>query len=230
VLDPWQQYVVRESLGRRDGKWAAFEVCLIVARQNGKGAVLEALELAALFLFEPVKLILHSAHEFKTCSEHFRRMLALIQSSPDFDREVARVRTQTGAEAIELKDGTRLRFVARSSGSGRGFTGDLIVMDEDQKVTDEPRAALADAERAKDPQVVYAASAGNEGSTQPGRIRARGWPGTTRRWRSSSGPQRTMTTRVTRGRGRRRTRRWVSASTRTTWPGAFGAVGGGVRG
>ena len=178
VLDPWQAYVLRESLGRRDGKWAAFETCLICARQNGKGAVLEALELAALFLFDHVKLILHSAHEFKTCSEHFRRMLALIQSSPDFDREVSRVRTQTGAEAIELKDGTRLRFVARSSGSGRGFSGDLIVMDEAQKLTDEPMAALLPTLSARrDPQVWYAASAGTEASTQLGRVRDRGLRG-----------------------------------------------------
>src|SRR5215469_4408229 len=177
-LDPWQAYVMRESLGRRDGKWAAFEVAMIIARQNGKGSCLEALELAALFLFGHVKLILHSAHEFKTCSEHFRRMLALIQSSPDFDREVSRVRTQTGAEAIELRDGTRLRFVARSSGSGRGFSGDLIVMDEAQKLSDEPMAALLPTLSARrDPQVWYAASAGNEGSTQLGRIRARGVAG-----------------------------------------------------
>jgi len=174
-LDPWQAYILRESLGRRDGKWAAFEACLICARQNGKGAVLEALELAALFLFDHVKLILHSAHEFKTCSEHFRRMLALIQASGDFDREVSRVRTQTGAEAIELKDGTRLRFVARSSGSGRGFSGDLIVMDEAQRLSDEPMAALLPTLSARrDPQVWYAASAGNEGSTQLGRVRQRG--------------------------------------------------------
>jgi hypothetical protein len=178
TLDPWQAYVMRESLGRRDGKWAAFEVCMIIARQNGKGSCLEALELAALFLFDHVKLILHSAHEFKTCSEHFRRMLALIQSSPDFDREVSRIRTQTGAEAIELKDGTRLRFVARSSGSGRGFSGDLIVMDEAQRLSDEPMAALLPTLSARrDPQVWYAASAGNEGSTQLGRVRARGIAG-----------------------------------------------------
>ena len=146
--------------------------------RTGKADCLEALELAGLFLFDHVRLILHSAHEFKTCSEHFRRMLALIQSAPDFDREVSRVRTQTGAEAIELKDGTRLRFVARSSGSGRGFTGDLIVLDEAQKLGDEAMAALLPTLSARrDPQVIYAASAGTENSTQLGRVRARGVAG-----------------------------------------------------
>ena len=78
--------MLESGLRRRGGKWAAFEVGLIVARQNGKGTVLEALELAALFLFPDVRLILHSAHEFKTAQEAFLRVRALIEDNPDFDR------------------------------------------------------------------------------------------------------------------------------------------------
>ena len=37
LLDDWQQYVLRQALATRRGKWAAFEVGLILARQNGKG-------------------------------------------------------------------------------------------------------------------------------------------------------------------------------------------------
>ena len=179
-LDDWQRYVLDVALRvRKDDRWAAFEVALIVARQNGKGTILEARELAGLFLDLPdEKLILHSAHEFKTCSEHFRRILSLIQGSPELDAEVARIRTQTGAEAIELRNGKRLRFVARSSGSGRGFSGDLIVLDEAQKLGDEAMAALLPTLSARpDPQVWYAASAGNQDSVQLGRVRERGVAG-----------------------------------------------------
>lgn len=64
-LDDWQQFALTSMLGERaDGKWAAFETALIVARQNGKGSVLEARELAGLYLFGE-QLILHSAHEFQ---------------------------------------------------------------------------------------------------------------------------------------------------------------------
>lgn len=180
VLDDWQRYVLDVALRvRSDDRWAAFEVALIVARQNGKGAVLEARELAGLFLDLPdERLILHSAHEFKTCSEHFRRILGLIQGCGDLDREIARIRTQTGAEAIELRNGKRLRFVARSSGSGRGFSGDLIILDEAQRLEDEAMAALLPTLSARpDPQVWYAASAGNEDSVQLGRVRERGLAG-----------------------------------------------------
>jgi hypothetical protein len=38
ILDPWQQFVLVNALGERaDGRWAAFEVGVDVARQNGKG-------------------------------------------------------------------------------------------------------------------------------------------------------------------------------------------------
>jgi hypothetical protein len=184
VLDPWQQYVLDTGLRRRgDGRWAAFEVALIVARQNGKGAILEARELAGLFLgeqdgFAEERLILHSAHEFKTASEAFRRVLGLIQNTKWLSKHVAHVYLQRGAESIELKNGKRLRFVARSSGSGRGFSGDLIILDEAQVLGDEAMAALLPTLSARpNPQVWYAASAGRELSVQLGRVRSRGLAG-----------------------------------------------------
>src|SRR5262249_17918646 len=176
--------VLDQGLRKRpDGRWAAFEVALIVARQNGKGAVLEARELAGLFLdandgFGDEQLILHSAHEFKTASEAFRRVLALIQDSRLLSRHVQNVYLQRGAEAIELKNGKRLRFVARSSGSGRGFSGDLIILDEAQQLGDQAMAALLPTLSARpNPQVWYTATAGTEQSIQLGRVRDRGLAG-----------------------------------------------------
>src|SRR5262245_37459467 len=91
-LDPWQAAGLEDALGEDSrGNWAAFEVGLIVPRQNGKGSILEARELAGLFLFGE-ELILHSAHEFKTAAEAFRRVLALIEGTPGLSKRVARVR------------------------------------------------------------------------------------------------------------------------------------------
>lgn len=178
ALDPWQQLVLEGGLRRCGGKWAAFETALIVARQNGKGAILEALELAALFLFPDVRLILHSAHEFKTAAEAFLRIRGLIEDNPDFDSQVARIRTAAGAEAIELKDGKRLRFVARSSGSGRGFSSDLVILDEAYKLGDQEMAALLPTLSARpDPQVWYTSTAGFPTSAQLGLVRGRGVKG-----------------------------------------------------
>ena len=143
-LDEWQSWVLDEGLGRMDdGMWAAFEVALIVSRQNGKGSILEALELAALFLDDfGANLILHSAHEFKTAAEAFLRIRSLVSDNPVFERRVERIRTGAGSEAIELKNGKRLRFIARSKGSGRGFSADLVILDEAYNLGSDAMAAL----------------------------------------------------------------------------------------
>lgn len=142
ILDEWQGTVLDAALGERaDGRWASVEVGLVVPRQNGKGAVIEARELAGLFLFGE-ELILHSAHEFKTAQEAFRRLLGLIQSTPDLERRVARVRTSHGEEGVELVGGGRLRFVARSNSSTRGFSGDCLILDEAFRLPPHAVAAL----------------------------------------------------------------------------------------
>jgi phage terminase large subunit-like protein len=181
-LYPWQQLVLRDALGETAaGRWAAFEVALVVPRQGGKGSVLEALELAALFLPDPdgpPPLILHSAHEFKTSAEHFRRVRDLVEGTPFLRRQVRIVRTAAGAESIELESGARLRFVTRTGGSGRGFSADLVVIDEAFNLTAESMAAVLPTLSARpNPQIWYTSSAGMLSSEQLARIRARGLAG-----------------------------------------------------
>jgi len=181
-LDPWQRHVITHALGeRRDGRYAAFEVGLIVPRQNGKGAVLEARELAGLFLLDE-QLILHSAHEFKTAQEGFRRTLAHVQNNRELEKRVARVRTSHGEEGIELKSGARLRFVARSTGSGRGFSGDCVILDEAYNLASEGMSALLPTLSARpNPQIWYTSSAGMTTSDQLRKVRERGIAGESKR-------------------------------------------------
>ena len=157
ILDPWQCYAVEVILAERaDGCWAAFETAILVARQNGKGGILEALELAGLFLLGE-QLIVHSAHEFKTAQEAFRRFRTLIDGCDDLRRRVARVRTSHGDEAIELLTGQRLRYVARSRSSGLGFTADRMILDEAQQLPRLAMGALLPTLSARpNPQVNYA--------------------------------------------------------------------------
>lgn len=174
-LDPWQQHVLDLGLRERDDlRWAAFEVCVNVPRQNGKGGIIEARELAGLFLFGE-RLILHSAHEFKTSIVAFRRIEALILNCDDLRKRVARVRKTTGEEAVELIGGQTLRFLARSGGSGRGFTGDCNILDESMILGDDAMSALMPTMAAVDnPQMWYFGSAGiGHQSMQLARLRAR---------------------------------------------------------
>lgn len=160
-LDPWQQYALHVGLGEKaDGSWSAFETAVNVPRQNGKGGIIEARELWGLFLGGE-QLILHSAHEFKTSIEAFRRIESLIVNADDLRKRVSRVRRTTGEEAIELLSGQRLRFLARSGGSGRGFTGNTNIFDEAMILGDDAMGALMPTMAAvKDPQVWYFGSAG----------------------------------------------------------------------
>jgi phage terminase large subunit-like protein len=158
-LDPWQQLVLEHALGERpDGKWAAFEVAVIVARQNGKGSILEALELAGLFLFGE-RLILHSAHEYRTAMEAFRRVRDLIDGCRDLRRKVAKVINTNGEEGIELRTGQRLKFTARSKGAGRGFSADRLIWDEAFALTeDQVDAQMPTLSARPNPQIIYTSS------------------------------------------------------------------------
>jgi hypothetical protein len=188
-LDPWQQWVLTSSLGERaDGKWAAFEVGMVVPRQNGKGSTLEGRELTGLFVIGEERLIIHSAHEQATSSEHQRRLLELIESVPEFDQKVVRAPKGKGMEAIELRDGSRILFKTRTGGGGRGFTGDLVVMDEAMILPTKTIGTLVPtmAARSKEgnPQLWYAGSAVDQDSMEHGvslaRVRERALNGTPR--------------------------------------------------
>lgn len=159
-LDPWEADVLDGALGERaDGSPAAGEVGLVAPRQNGKGAILEAAALYSLFL-TGAELVLWSAHEFKTAQEAFRRVRALVEGCDFMRRRVAHIRTANGDEGIELTNGSRLRFVARSRGSGRGFAADLVILDEAFALDDDEMAALLPSLSARDePQVWYVSSA-----------------------------------------------------------------------
>lgn len=178
TLDPWQAYALEVALGERaDGRWAAFEVGVVVPRQNGKGSILEARELAGLFLFGE-RLILHSAHEFKTAAEAFLRVKALVDNTDELRRQVARIRTSHGDEGIELTSGARLRFVARSRGSGRGFSGDCVILDEAYNLGPEAMGALLPTLSARpNPQVWYTSSAPMSSSVQLHAVRRRALAG-----------------------------------------------------
>ncbi|MEV0227989.1 hypothetical protein [Nonomuraea sp. NPDC050786] len=145
VLDPWQKFVLTHGLGEQaDGRWSSTKVSVWVPRQNGKGAIIEARELAALFLFKE-RLTLHSAHEYRTAQEAFVRLRDLIDGSATLSRRVAKIREANGEQGIELTraaGGGRLKFVARSKGSGRGLSGDLVILDEAQALVAAQMAAM----------------------------------------------------------------------------------------
>lgn len=175
VLDEWQAEDLKLQMSlRSDGKWACFEHAEIVARQNGKGSIIEVRELAALFLIPTDRMILHSAHEAKTSKNAFDRLETLITETPELNERVYKIFRSNEKTGIELLDGKEIRFVTRTKGGGRGFSGDLVVMDEAYELGPDEVAALLPILAARvNAQLLYASSAGMSHSQHLHSVRRR---------------------------------------------------------
>jgi len=145
--DEWQEDVLSDWLGRRrDGRWSASTCGLAVPRQNGKNAIIEMRELYGMAILG--ERILHTAHEVKTARKAFLRILSFFENERQFPELAGLVpaeggvRKTNGQEAILLRNGGGIEFIARSRSSGRGFTVDVLVCDEAQDLNDEVLAAL----------------------------------------------------------------------------------------
>lgn len=174
-LDPWQSDAIRLWLATNEaGKWACVECVEIVARQNGKGTLLEARVLTGLLLLGE-QLIVWTAHEVKTAMEGFRRCKSLLvalgrlisDTLIEVDGVLIKVNNANGEEGFERLDtGGRIRFLARSKGSGRGFSCDLLILDEAFALTFEQYAALMYTMSARpDAQIIFTSSPPLTGDT-----------------------------------------------------------------
>lgn len=171
--DPWQSLVIVSWLGRKpDGKLASGRCGLSVPRQNGKNGILEAVELFKLVV--EGRKILHTAHEIKTARKAFLRLASFFQNKrkyPELAAMVVEIRKTNGQEAIVLNNGGSVEFVARSRGSGRGFTVDDLVCDEAQELTDEQLEALLptiSSAPSGDPQQIFTGTP--PGPNSPGEV------------------------------------------------------------
>lgn len=156
--DDWQRLTLRAWLSETAGKWSSGRCGLAVPRQNGKNAVLEMVELYKMVVLG--RKILHTAHEVKTARKAFLRLKGFFENErmwPELAAMKREIRQTNGQEAIVLHSqrcgalaggscdcpgGGSCEFVARSRGSGRGFTVDDLVCDEAQELTDEQLEAL----------------------------------------------------------------------------------------
>lgn len=162
--DPWQRIVIDDWLAVHRGRWASLTCGLAVPRQNGKNAAIEIRELFGMV--GRGEKILHTAHEVKTARKAFKRLQFFFGTQvndpaakyPELNALVTEVRNVNGQEAIYLKNGGSVEVVARSKNSGRGFTVDILVMDEAQEMSEEDLEALmptTSASPKKDPQWIF---------------------------------------------------------------------------
>lgn len=158
TLFPWQEDVLRAMcITGDDGKWAASESVISVPRQNGKGEILVARELAGIYLFGEQE-ILHTAHFLDTAVDARDRLWDVIEHCEDLmfwwedDPEtpgVPQLVRSNGKESIVFPTGQKVKFRTRTDKTGRGLSIDLLVFDECFNLPKQTYSAISKTTRAK---------------------------------------------------------------------------------
>jgi hypothetical protein len=100
--------------------------------------------------------VLYTAHLQKTSTETFEEMAAFFDS-PKIRKYLKDIKTALGREQIILKNGARIKFLARTRNGGRGQHGDTLIFDEAQELDVNSQASFIPAISAsRNPQVIYA--------------------------------------------------------------------------
>jgi len=133
-LLPWQKWLFIHALeieGELSGEWRfRFRtIVVIIARQNGKTEMSKILVQWFLYILG-APLVIGTAQTISMSKETWTAVVDSINSNPDLRRELSGVTRSNGHEQLTLTGNRRYKIAPLSSKGGRGFTGDLVVLDE----------------------------------------------------------------------------------------------------
>ena len=156
-LYPWQEDLLRDTLLQTDeGMWSSREVVTALARQNGKGTYLVALELVAIYLCG-AKSIMHSAHFLDTAMDARDRLWEVIEANPAlmdwWEDEYPGVSPKpimgNGKDAIRFPNKSKIYYRTRTKKTGRGLSFDWLIFDECFDLPNEVYAAMNNTTKAR---------------------------------------------------------------------------------
>lgn len=153
-LDEWQAEVLDDWMARAaSGRWACPTCGGSVPRQNGKSLLVQGRAAVGMLLLN--EQVIYTAHLQKTATETFEEMRDFFEM-PKIRSHVSEIKTALGREQIILKNGARIKFLARTRNGGRGQHGDLLIFDEAQELDSDQQASFLPAISASlNPQTVY---------------------------------------------------------------------------
>lgn len=116
------------------GQPETFELCVICARQNLKTGFFKQLALGWMFVQEQ-PIVVWSAHEMSTTRAAQRELAQLMEEAPFLSKRMMATQNRgvydaNGEERIELADGRRIMFKARTQSGGRGLAVPKLILDE----------------------------------------------------------------------------------------------------
>lgn len=166
---------------KADGSPASLEGAVVSARQNLKTYVLENIVLTRMVdPTDSARLFIWTAQQLDTAQETFLHFVTLFDNPdhPHMRRRLKKITSGNGSEQIDLVDGRRLKFKARSDKSGQGLSGDVIVFDEGFALRPAHMASLVPTlSTRKRAQLLFGSSAGHPDSEVLRGIRDRGRKG-----------------------------------------------------
>ena len=167
----WQLRAVSSITAQKRGRLAYPEAAVIVARQNGKTALLKALIILKLLAGRKV---MHTAQNRELPREVFTEVADAFIEHWRFDLKKL-PRLANGQERIELRNGGMYRIVAPTRGGARGPANDDVIIDELREFDsfDFIAAARPTLTASRDPQMLYLSNAGDETSAVLNAIRKR---------------------------------------------------------
>lgn len=138
-LLPWQKWLsihALEIVGTFPDDWSfRFRyVVVLVSRQNGKTYWFKLLGLFFNYILQ-TKLVIGTAQNLDKANDTFEEAVELIENTPMLDDEFVKALRGAGKREYILKGGERWKVVATNR-RGRGWSSDLILMDEIREQTD----------------------------------------------------------------------------------------------
>lgn len=184
---PWQKYVADDALQvDANGKWIRSQFGILVARQNGKSALVRLMLLAHLYVFGS-KQIISIAQNRILAVEHLNEAAEMAKSVPWMARRIKRHIRTNGQEALEIWchhypdpcqgkcERVRRWGIRAASGSGpRGASADVLFIDELREIDEATMAAARPLTKARpNSQVIIASNAGDATSIVLNEMRTR---------------------------------------------------------
>ena len=154
-LDPWQIGLISDWMAQEPyyHAWICRTCGNSTPRQNGKTGLVQGRAASGMIMYN--EEVIYTSHLQKTSTETFEEIASFFDSAK-MRKYVKDIKTAIGREQIILKNGGRMKFLARTRNGGRGQHGDLLIFDEAQELSTESQASFIPAISASlNPQVIY---------------------------------------------------------------------------
>lgn len=133
TLFPWQKWFLLHALELLPGgaEFRFRTVILGVARQAGKSTLMQVLALWRMYC-DNAKLVIGTAQDLDTAKKLWFETVELAQGIQELNEQIGPNGVVRGAgdTALKLKSGSQYRVKAATRRGGRGFSGDLVLLDE----------------------------------------------------------------------------------------------------